>query len=236
MGLIELFASNNENLKNQIVISVKKYRAEKDLTQDEFANLAGITRTFISQIETDYRLEKQIRLDSIEKIVKLVEDENHLKYFRDFGIEIENVKKESEEKIKDIGDKIIGLEGKVQGTDVKIKSLQKTGRESKDLIFFFKNPSKELEGPLKGKNKEQRESIVSERSDISRQRRELKKECEEIRNKIRELYIIKGFLKKKLKEIRNERMVQVKEIRNASKLRLKELLAEKENRLKELTG
>lgn len=54
MGLLNIFSSN-----------LKRYRLEKGLTQEKFADLTGLHRTYISALE---RGKRSIALDNIEKI------------------------------------------------------------------------------------------------------------------------------------------------------------------------
>lgn len=54
MSLLSTFASN-----------LKLYRTERGLSQEEFAGIAGLHRTYISAIEREKR---SISLDNIEKI------------------------------------------------------------------------------------------------------------------------------------------------------------------------
>lgn len=54
MSLLSTFASN-----------LKRYRTERGLSQEEFAGIAGLHRTYISAIEREKR---SISLDNIQKI------------------------------------------------------------------------------------------------------------------------------------------------------------------------
>ena len=54
MSLLSIFASN-----------LKRYRTGRGLSQEEFADIAGLHRTYISAIEREKR---SIALDNIEKI------------------------------------------------------------------------------------------------------------------------------------------------------------------------
>jgi len=54
VSLLHTFAGN-----------LKRYRTERQLTQEEFADLAGLHRTYISAIECEKR---NIALDNVEKI------------------------------------------------------------------------------------------------------------------------------------------------------------------------
>lgn len=59
MDIIRVFGSN-----------VKKYRKQKGLSQEEFADMCGMHRTYISAIEC-YR--RSISLDNIQKIADVLE-------------------------------------------------------------------------------------------------------------------------------------------------------------------
>lgn len=54
MSLLRVFAVN-----------LKKYRALRGITQEEFATIAGLHRTYISALEREKR---SIALDNVEKI------------------------------------------------------------------------------------------------------------------------------------------------------------------------
>ena len=64
MNIIKTFASN-----------VKKYRTLKGLSQETFAEKAGLHRTYISAIERDKR---SIALDNVQKIADALEIETYL--------------------------------------------------------------------------------------------------------------------------------------------------------------
>jgi transcriptional regulator with XRE-family HTH domain len=55
-SILEVFGSN-----------VQKYRKERQLSQEKFAEIAGVHRTYIGMIE---RAEKNITLCNMEKIAK----------------------------------------------------------------------------------------------------------------------------------------------------------------------
>lgn len=59
MDIIKVFAHN-----------VKKYRKEKKLSQEEFASIAGLHRTYISAVE---RRRRSISLENIQKIADALE-------------------------------------------------------------------------------------------------------------------------------------------------------------------
>lgn len=74
MNIISVFANN-----------VKKYRTEKGLSQEAFAEKAGLHRTYISAIECEKR---SIALENIQKIADALEIETYLLF-----IDIETTKK-----------------------------------------------------------------------------------------------------------------------------------------------
>ena len=61
MSLIHIFATN-----------VRKYRAEKGLSQEALADLAGLHRTYISAVERERR---NISIDNIENIATALDVE-----------------------------------------------------------------------------------------------------------------------------------------------------------------
>ena len=62
--IVKVFASN-----------VKKYRTLKGLSQEAFADKAGLHRTYISAVEREKR---SIALDNIQKIADALEIETYL--------------------------------------------------------------------------------------------------------------------------------------------------------------
>ena len=64
MSLLNIFASN-----------LKRYRTERGLSQEEFAGIAGLHRTYISAIEREKR---SISIDNIEKIAIALELDAYL--------------------------------------------------------------------------------------------------------------------------------------------------------------
>lgn len=64
MSLIHIFATN-----------VRKYRTEKNLSQEALADLAGLHRTYISAIERERR---NISIDNIENIASALDIEPYL--------------------------------------------------------------------------------------------------------------------------------------------------------------
>ena len=72
--LLKEFDNNNIRLRSMLAKIIKDYRESHDnMSQGKFANLTGLTKTSVSHLETDYRLDRQIRRDSVEKIEMLIE-------------------------------------------------------------------------------------------------------------------------------------------------------------------
>lgn len=63
MDIIKLFGTN-----------VRKYRIEKGVSQEKFAELCGLHRTYISDIEC---FRRSISLDNIQKIADALEIETY---------------------------------------------------------------------------------------------------------------------------------------------------------------
>ena len=55
----------NKDIKYKLGISIRKCRLEKNISQEEFAGLTGLHRTYISEVELGKR---NISLINIEKI------------------------------------------------------------------------------------------------------------------------------------------------------------------------
>ena len=64
MDIVKVFASN-----------LKKYRTQKGLSQEAFAEISGLHRTYISAIEREKR---SIALENIQKIADALEIETNL--------------------------------------------------------------------------------------------------------------------------------------------------------------
>lgn len=64
MSLLQIFSNN-----------LRKYRNESGLSQEAFANKAGLHRTYISALE---RGKRSIALDNIEKIANALEIDAYL--------------------------------------------------------------------------------------------------------------------------------------------------------------
>lgn len=69
MDIVKVFANN-----------VKKYRAEIGLSQEAFAEKAGLHRTYISAIEREKR---SIALDNVQKIADALEIETYLLFIEE---------------------------------------------------------------------------------------------------------------------------------------------------------
>lgn len=61
MSLLSVFADN-----------LRRYRTQRGLSQEEFADMAGLHRTYISAVEREKR---NIALDNVEKIAHALEIE-----------------------------------------------------------------------------------------------------------------------------------------------------------------
>lgn len=61
-----------EDIKKLFGTNVRKYRLEKELSQEKLAELSGLHRTYISAIE---RAERSISLDNIQKIANALKIE-----------------------------------------------------------------------------------------------------------------------------------------------------------------
>ena len=55
------------NINEEVGFNIRRIREEHDLTQEELADLAGLHRAYVGQIE---RGEKNIGLKNLEKIAK----------------------------------------------------------------------------------------------------------------------------------------------------------------------
>lgn len=60
--------------------NVKKYRKEKNISQEKLAELAGLHRTYISALERERR---NISIDNIQRIAEALEMEAHLLFVDD---------------------------------------------------------------------------------------------------------------------------------------------------------
>ena len=63
MDIVKVFGTN-----------LKKYRTEKKLSQEKFAELCGLHRTYISDVEC---FRRSISLENIQKIADALEIETH---------------------------------------------------------------------------------------------------------------------------------------------------------------
>lgn len=63
------------NLMHTFANNVRKYRTEKNLSQEDLADLTGLHRTYISAIE---RKRRNISIENIEKIALALNVDAHL--------------------------------------------------------------------------------------------------------------------------------------------------------------
>ena len=54
-------------LLHVFAVNLRRYRTERELSQEEFADMAGLHRTYISAVEREKR---SIALDNVEKIAR----------------------------------------------------------------------------------------------------------------------------------------------------------------------
>ena len=73
MDIIKVFANN-----------VKKYRLLRGLSQEAFAEIAGLHRTYISAVEREKR---SISLDNIQKIAEALDVETYLLFIENPNID-----------------------------------------------------------------------------------------------------------------------------------------------------
>ena len=71
MDIIHVFGSN-----------VRKYRTQKHLSQERFAELCGLHRTYISDIEC---FRRSISLDNIQKIADALEIDSYMLFLEENG-------------------------------------------------------------------------------------------------------------------------------------------------------
>ncbi len=69
MDIIRVFGSN-----------VRKFRTELGVSQEKFAEMCGLHRTYISDIE---RFQRSISLDNIQKIADALEIETYLLFIEE---------------------------------------------------------------------------------------------------------------------------------------------------------
>ncbi len=69
MDIIHVFGSN-----------VRKYRTQKHLSQERFAELCGLHRTYISDIEC---FRRSISLDNIQKIADALEIDSYMLFLEE---------------------------------------------------------------------------------------------------------------------------------------------------------
>ena len=58
------------NINEEVGFNIRRIREERDLSQEELADLAGLHRAYVGQIE---RGEKNIGLKNLEKIAKALD-------------------------------------------------------------------------------------------------------------------------------------------------------------------
>ena len=71
MDIVSVFADN-----------LRKYRKEKGLSQEKFAEMTGLHRTYISAIE---RKKRSIALDNVQKIADALEIDTYLLFIPNDG-------------------------------------------------------------------------------------------------------------------------------------------------------
>lgn len=64
MDILKVFGTN-----------LRKYREEKNISQEKFAEMAGLHRTYISDVE---RFQRSISLGNVQKIADALEIETYL--------------------------------------------------------------------------------------------------------------------------------------------------------------
>lgn len=64
MDILKVFGTN-----------LKKYREEKNISQEKFAEISGLHRTYISDVE---RFQRSISLGNVQKIADALEIETYL--------------------------------------------------------------------------------------------------------------------------------------------------------------
>ena len=68
------------NLLHVFSVNVKRYRKEKNISQEKLAELAGLHRTYISALERERR---NISIDNIQRIAEALEIEASLLFVDD---------------------------------------------------------------------------------------------------------------------------------------------------------
>ena len=64
MDILKVFGTN-----------LRKYREEKKISQEKFAEMTGLHRTYISDVE---RFQRSISLNNVQKIADALEIENYI--------------------------------------------------------------------------------------------------------------------------------------------------------------
>jgi len=62
----------NKEIRDKLALRIIRYRDAHDYSQTKFAELAGVSRVYVGEIETSYNMKRQIRLDTIMKIEKIL--------------------------------------------------------------------------------------------------------------------------------------------------------------------
>ena len=75
----------NHNIYDTVRYNIKKYRKQKNLTQQELADAAGLSHSYIREIES-FKMGKTFSLDAVDRIaiglnvkIKLLFDEEDFK-------------------------------------------------------------------------------------------------------------------------------------------------------------
>lgn len=69
MDILKVFGTN-----------LRKYREDKNISQEKFAEMAGLHRTYISDIE---RFQRSISLGNVQKIADALEIETYILFMED---------------------------------------------------------------------------------------------------------------------------------------------------------
>lgn len=77
---VYLGLGDDMSLLHTFAFNLKRYRVQKGLSQEEFADKAGLHRTYISAVEREKR---SIAIDNIEKIASALEIEAYLLFIDD---------------------------------------------------------------------------------------------------------------------------------------------------------
>lgn len=69
MDILKVFGTN-----------LRKYREDKNISQEKFAEMAGLHRTYISDVE---RFQRSISLGNVQKIADALEIETYILFMED---------------------------------------------------------------------------------------------------------------------------------------------------------